>query len=76
MVKMIASTIDERILGVHVIGEAASEIIHEAAMAMKFNATIADLVDLVHVYPTMSEALKIGAQAFSRDVARLSCCAE
>ncbi|HET6381362.1 MAG TPA: FAD-dependent oxidoreductase, partial [candidate division Zixibacteria bacterium] len=75
-VKMIASTIDERVLGVHVIGEGAAEIIHEAAMALKFRATIADFVDLVHVYPTMSEALRIGAQAFSRDVSRLSCCAE
>jgi mercuric reductase len=76
VVKMIASTIDERILGVHVIGESASEIIHEAAMAMRFKATIGDFVDLIHVYPTMSEALKIGAQAFSRDVSKLSCCAE
>ena len=76
LVKMIASTIDERVLGVHVIGESAPELIHEAAMAMKFRATLADFVDLVHVYPTMAEALKIGAQAFSRDVSKLSCCAE
>lgn len=75
-VKMIASTIDERILGVHVIGESAPEIIHEAAMAMHFRATINDFVELIHVYPTMAEALKIGAQAFSRDVSKLSCCAE
>lgn len=75
-VKIVASTIDERVLGVHVIGESASEIIHEAAMAMRFGATLADLIDLMHVYPTMSEALKIGAQAFSRDVSKLSCCAE
>lgn len=75
-VKMIASTIDERIVGVHVIGESAPEIIHEAAMAMHFRATINDFVELVHVYPTMAEALKIGAQAFSRDVSKLSCCAE
>ena len=75
-VKMIASTIDERVLGVHVIGESAPEIIHEAAMAMKFKATLADFVDLVHVYPTMAESLKIGALAFSRDVTKLSCCAE
>ncbi|HYL40534.1 MAG TPA: mercury(II) reductase [Candidatus Binatus sp.] len=75
-VKMIASTIDERILGVHVIGESAPEIIHEAAMAMKFRATINDFVELIHVYPTMAEALKIGALAFSRDVSKLSCCAE
>jgi len=75
-VKFVASTIDERVLGVHVIGESAAEIIHEAAMAMKFRATLPDFVDLIHVYPTMSEALKIGAQAFSRDVSKLSCCAE
>ena len=75
-VKMIASTIDERVLGVHVIGEGASEIIHEAAMGMKFGATLPDFVDLIHVYPTMAESLKIGAQAFSRDVTKLSCCAE
>ncbi|NJD29945.1 MAG: mercury(II) reductase [Chloroflexi bacterium] len=75
-VKMIASTIDERILGVHVIGESAPEIIHEAAMAMHFKATISDFLELIHVYPTMAEALKIGAQAFSRDVSKLSCCAE
>ena len=76
LVKMIASTIDERVLGVHVIGESAPEIIHEAAIALKFRATLADFVDLVHVYPTMAETLKIGAQAFSRDVSKLSCCAE
>jgi mercuric reductase len=76
LVKFISSTIDERVLGVHVIGESAAEIIHEAAMAMKFRATLPDFVDLIHVYPTMSEALKIGAQAFSRDVTKLSCCAE
>ena len=75
-VKFIASTIDERVIGVHVIGESAPEIIGEAAMAMHFRAALADFVELIHVYPTMSEALKIGAQAFSRDVTKLSCCAE
>jgi mercuric reductase len=76
LVKLIASTIDERVLGVHVIGESASEIIHEAAMAMKLKATLSDFIDLVHVYPTLAEALKIGAQTSSRDVSKLSCCAE
>ena len=75
-VKFVASTIDERVLGVHMIGEGADEVIAEAAMALHFKATLHDFVELVHVYPTMSEALKIGAQAFSRDVSKLSCCAE
>lgn len=35
-------------------------------MAMKFKAGLPDFVDVIHVYPTMSEALKIGAQAFRR----------
>jgi hypothetical protein len=48
----------------------------EAAMALHFKATLNDFIDLIHVYPTMSEALKIGAQAFSRDVSKLCCCAE
>lgn len=75
-VKFIASTIDERVLGVHLVGEGASEVIGEAAMALHFKATLNDFIELIHVYPTMSEALKIGAQAFSRDVSKLSCCAE
>lgn len=76
LVKFVVSSTDERVLGVHVIGESAPEIIHEAAMAMKFGADLDDFVELIHIYPTMSEALKIGAQAFRRDVSRLSCCAE
>ena len=76
VVKFIASTIDERVLGVHMIGEGAGEVIAEAAMALHFKATLPDFIELIHVYPTMSEALKIGAQAFSRDVSKLSCCAE
>jgi mercuric reductase len=76
IVKFIASTIDERVLGVHMIGEGAGEVIAEAAMALHFKATLNDFIELIHVYPTMSEALKIGAQAFSRDVSKLSCCAE
>jgi mercuric reductase len=76
LVKFVASTLDERVLGVHMVGEAAPEVIHEAAMGLRFRATLADFVDLIHVYPTMAEALKIGAQAFSRDVSKLSCCAE
>lgn len=76
LVKFVVSTLDERVLGVHMVGEAAPEVIHEAAMGLRFRATLADFVDLIHVYPTMAEALKIGAQALSRDVSKLSCCAE
>ena len=41
------------------IGVNAGEVIHEAAMAMRFRARIDDFVDLLHVYPTMAEALML-----------------
>ena len=53
----------------------AGEVIHEAAMALRFRATADDFIDLIHVYPTMAEALKLVAISFTKDVNRLSCCA-
>jgi mercuric reductase len=40
------------------IGVGAAEVIHEAAMAQRFHATLFDFIDMLHVDPTMSEALK------------------
>jgi len=45
-------------------------------VAMRFHAKINDLIELLHVYPTMAEALKIVAIPRRKDPARLSCCAE
>ena len=50
--------------------------IHEAAMAMRFRAKVRDFVDLLHVYPTMAEALRIVAISRYKDPEKLSCCAE
>ena len=54
----------------------AAELWHEAAMALRFHATLRDFIDLVHVYPTMAEALKIAAISRFKDPSKLSCCAE
>ncbi len=51
-------------------------MIHEAAMALRFHAAIDDFIDLLHVYPTMAEALKIVAISRYKDPGKLSCCAE
>lgn len=75
-IRVVADADTNEVLGVAMVGAAAPEVIHEAAMAMKFHATLSDFVDLIHVYPTMAEALKIGAIARTKDPARLSCCAE
>jgi mercuric reductase len=76
MIKMVANADSGQVLGVSMIGVNAGEVIHEAAMALRFNATLDDFIDLVHVYPTMAEALKIVAISRYKDPAKLSCCAE
>src|SRR6266700_828284 len=64
-----------RVVGVSMLGVNAGEVSHEAAMGLRFGATADDFIDLIHVYPTMAEALKIVAISFTKDVNRLSCCA-
>ena len=76
VIKMVADADTGEVLGVSMLGPNASEVIHEAAMGLRFHATIDDFIDLLHVYPTMAEALKIVAISRYKDPARLSCCAE
>jgi dihydrolipoamide dehydrogenase len=57
-VKVISSTDDYRILGVHMIGPAVSEIIGEACLAMEFHADSEDVARTCHPHPTRSEALR------------------
>ena len=73
---MTADANTEEVLGVSMVGHDAGEVIHEAAMALRFHAKLQDFTDLLHVYPTMAEALKIVAISKYKDPAKLSCCAE
>lgn len=75
-VKMVADRKTDEVLGVTMLGHGAAEVIHEAAMALRFRAKLKDFIELMHVYPTMSEALKIVAISRFKDPAKLSCCAE
>jgi len=61
IVKVIADKSTKEILGVHIIGPRASDIIPEAALAMKLEATTEDLARTIHPHPTLSEALKEAA---------------
>ena len=54
----------------------AADLIHEAVLAVKFGLTVDDIIDTVHVFPTMSEGIKLAAQAFVRDISVMSCCIE
>ena len=65
-VKILADAETDRILGVHVIGTHAGELIHEAAIAMNFGASSEDLARCCHAHPTLSEAVKEAAMAVDK----------
>jgi len=62
-VKVLAEEGTDRLLGVHIIGPRAGELIAEAAAAIEFGASSEDLAHVVHPHPTLSEAIKEAALA-------------
>jgi dihydrolipoamide dehydrogenase len=62
-VKVLADAATDRVLGVHIIGPAAGDLIGEAAAAMNFGATAEDIARVCHAHPTLPEALKEAALA-------------
>lgn len=76
VIKMVAERSTRRLLGVHLLCHRGAELINASALALRLHATIDDLSTMLPVYPTMSEGLRLCAQGFSRDITRLSCCAE
>ena len=65
-VKVLADAKTDRVLGVHVIGREAGEIIHEAAVLMEFGGSAEDLARTCHAHPTRSEAVKEAAMAVAK----------
>lgn len=76
VIKMIADRVTGRLLGVHLVCNRGAELINEAAIALRHQVTVDELAGSLHVYPSIGEGLKLCAQGFSRDINRLSCCAE
>jgi len=66
MVKMLADARTDRILGVHIIGPMASELIAEAVVAMEFGASSEDIALICHAHPSLSEAMKEAALAVDK----------
>lgn len=60
-VKILADAKTDRVLGVHIIGREAGEMIHEAAVLMEFGGSAEDLARTCHAHPTRSEAIKEAA---------------
>jgi dihydrolipoamide dehydrogenase len=65
-VKILADAETDRVLGVHIIGAHAGELIAEAAVAMEFGASSEDIARCCHAHPTLAEAMKEAAMAVDR----------
>jgi dihydrolipoamide dehydrogenase len=66
LVKMLADAATDEILGVHIIGPMASELIAEAVVAMEFKASAEDIARICHAHPSLSEATKEAALAVDK----------
>ena len=66
MVKMLADAATDEILGVHIVGPLASELIAECVVAMEFRASSEDIARICHAHPSLSEATKEAALAVDK----------
>lgn len=66
MVKFLADAATDEILGVHIVGPMASELIAEAVVAMEFKASAEDIARICHAHPSLSEATKEAALAVDK----------
>jgi dihydrolipoamide dehydrogenase len=62
LIKIVSDYISDRLLGVHIIGPYASELIHEAAIAIKSGLKTKDVAEMIHAHPTLSEGLMEAAE--------------
>lgn len=75
LIKLVADVKSGVLLGAHVLAPEGADSIQTAALAIKHGLTITDLAETIFPYLTTVEGLKLAAQGFDKDVAKLSCCA-
>lgn len=66
LVKILADAKTDRVVGVHILGPRASDLIAEAALAMEFEASAEDIARTVHAHPTLPEAIREAALAVDK----------
>ena len=75
LIKLVAETGTDRLLGAHLLAPEGGDSIQTAALAIKAGLTVRQLAETIFPYLTTVEGLKLAAQGFERDLAKLSCCA-
>ncbi len=76
LIRMVLDPKTKVVIGVHIIGPMAADIITTATYAIKNKMTIYEIRDTVHVFPTLSEMLKKAAQSFDQNLDEMACCVE
>ncbi len=74
-IKLIRDRKTDLLLGARILAPEGSELLMEAALAIKFGITVRQIRESFHPYLTLGEGVKLAAIAFGKDPARLSCCA-
>ncbi|TAJ33927.1 mercury(II) reductase [Bosea sp. (in: a-proteobacteria)] len=75
LIKLIADAGSGKLLGAHILAPEGADSIQTATLAIKCGLTVEQLAETIFPYLTTVEGLKLAAQTFTKDVAKLSCCA-
>jgi len=75
LIKLVADADSGKLLGTHILAPEGADSIQTAVLAIKCDLTVEQLAETIFPYLTTVEGLKLAAQAFDKDVSKLSCCA-
>jgi mercuric reductase len=75
LIKLVAEATSGKLLGAHILAPEGADCIQTATLAIKCGLTVEQLAETIFPYLTTVEGLKLAAQTFTKDVAKLSCCA-
>lgn len=76
IIKIMVDPKDNRIVGMHILAPNATDIITEGAYAVRNGYTIDHIIATSHIFPSISEGVKLAAQSFIRDLSKMACCVE
>lgn len=76
VIKIIVDPENNSVVGMHIMAPNATDIITEGAYAIKNRFTIDDIISTSHIFPSISEGVKLAAQSFIRDLSKMACCVE
>jgi mercuric reductase len=75
-IKVVVEEGSQRILGVHLLAPQAADLLHEGLMIVKNKMTVEDVIDTLHIFPTLSGAFKMAAHSLERSRTKRNICAD